>query len=199
MNLREMKSRMITGFNITCVGDDRAYSLLASKKGNNLGDKVARHVLSHIAPGYIEYDWLQRGSDERQYCSPHIDLPVTSIMRSKYGEYPEYHTSLDDLEHVVTEAGLEGGFKAIKLAIEAIEKNCMPIATNFCEPQLGKRGLYPDLSRKDNFNRDFDLMMGILTYADGNLDLVDIAEKLRAPVWELYSIVGKFRTAGLIK
>ena len=198
LNYKEMKRSTIAGFNITCVGDNRSYSLLASKYGDKLVDKVARHVLSHIYPDYHEYDWSQRGSDERQYCAPLIDLPVTSIMRTKYGEYPEYHTSLDDLENVVTPDGLEGGYIAIKLAIEAVEKNYMPIVKNYCEPQLGKRGLYPNLSKKGDLSDELKLMMGILTYADGKNDLIDMAEKNKVPVWEMYGAIKKLKLAELI-
>ena len=114
LNYKEMKKNIIAGFNITCIGDDRTYSFLPSRMNNTLSDNIAKHVLKHIYPNFKIYNWKDRGSDERQYCSPGIDLPVASLMRSKYGEYQEYHTSLDDLENVVSAKGLEGGYNLIK-------------------------------------------------------------------------------------
>ena len=71
-------------------------------------------MLSKIDPNYKSYTWFNRGSDERQYCAPGIDLPIASIMRTKYGEYPEHHTSQDELENVVTPEGLNGGYWALR-------------------------------------------------------------------------------------
>ena len=136
-----MKKNVIAGFNISCIGDDRTYSFLPSRKGNTLSDNIALHVLKYIYPNFIKYNWNDRGSDERQYCAPGIDLPIASLMRSKYGEYPEYHTSLDNLENVVSAQGLEGGYNLVKKSINALESNFKPKVKIFCEPQLGRRGL----------------------------------------------------------
>ena len=112
----------------------------SSRLGNTYSDSIARHVLKNIDPNFIEYKWSDRGSDERQYCSPLVDLPVCSIMRSKYGTYREYHTSMDNLDNVVNSKGLEGGYKALLESLNLIEENFSPIATKFCEPQLSRRG-----------------------------------------------------------
>lgn len=176
-NLDTMRARIRAGFNVTCVGDDRCYSFLPSRAGNTISDKVAIHVLKHIEGNFRQYTWLDRGSDERQYCAPGADLPVATIMRSKYGEYPEYHTSLDTLGGVVTSGGLAGGFGALKAAITILEKDFTPLVTTIGEPQLGKRGLYPDLSQKGSANHVRD-MMNMISYCDGRRSLFEIAELL---------------------
>ena len=104
--------------------------------------------LNGLMQNYIKYSWSDRGSDERQYCAPGIDLPVASILRTKHGKYPEYHTSLDNLEDVVTPEGLDGGYWVLRRTIEALENNKNYKVTVLCEPQMGKRGLYPTLSTK---------------------------------------------------
>ena len=196
-NLEEMKENIIAGFNITCVGDNRSYSYLPSRLGNTLSDNIAMHVLKWIDPNFVKYSWLDRGSDERQYCSPGIDLPVASILRTKYGEYPEYHTSLDNLETVVTYEGLEGGYIANKKAIEAIEKNKIFKSAILCEPQMSKRGLYPTLSTKDK-NEEISLMMNFISLCDGDTTLLDISEKLNLPIWSLYDLADKLEKNHLI-
>ncbi len=187
-NLDYLKSNVIAGFNISCVGDDRDYSYLPSRNGNTLSDNISQHVLNHIYPSYKIYDWSERGSDERQYCSPGVDLPIASIMRSKYGEYDEYHTSLDDLKNVVSPEGLGGGYKALMLAIEAIENNSYPKTTVLCEPNLGKRNLYPTLSGK-KLNHDVRLLKDVLSWSDGTNSLLEIADLIKMPIWNLYSTV----------
>ena len=74
-NLNALKAKVKAGFNLTCIGDDRSYSFLPSREGNTISDRVARHVLGHIDSNTTQYEWLDRGSDERQYCAPGIDLP----------------------------------------------------------------------------------------------------------------------------
>jgi len=196
-NLSTMKANMIAGFQITCLGDDRCYSYLPSRSGNTLSDRVSLHVLKYLAPNYKRYSFLDRGSDERQYCAPGVDLPVASIMRSKYHEYPEYHTSLDDLE-LVTPKGLEGGFTVLRQAIDVIENNCRPLVTVLCEPQLGQRGLYPTLGTK-NFTDSLNTLMNFIAYCDGTNSLLDIAEIIGKPVWELVPLYNKLCEQGLVR
>jgi len=187
-HLAALQQDVIAGFNVTCVGDERAYSLLPSRLGDTLSDKVARHVLKWIDPGFRTHRWHERGSDERQYCAPGVGLPIASIMRSMYGSYPEYHTSLDDLVSVVTPAGLAGGYQVLRHALEAIERHCHPRATVLGEPQLGKRGLYPSISTRTS-GAEALLMLDLLTWADGQHSLIDIADICEVPVWDLYPLL----------
>ena len=196
-NLEDLKNNVIAGFNVSCIGDERAYSYMPSRNGDTLSDKAAKHVLTHTDANFISYEWKDRGSDERQYCAPLVDLPISGILRSKWLAYEEYHTSLDDLERVVTPKGLEGGYKALKNALEVIERHCFPIVTTPCEPQLGRRGLYPTLSDK-NTKGDIRLMMELLTWSDGTKSLIEIADICGVPVWELYSIVDVLVSNGLL-
>ena len=196
-NLDEMKSNTVAGFNVTCIGDDREYSYLPSRTGESLSDRAAKHVLSWTDENYRNYSWLDRGSDERQYCSPGVDLPIASIMRSKYGTYPEYHTSLDDLENVVTPAGLEGGYWALRRTLEAIENNKRYKLNTFGEPQLGRRGLYNNLSIKGTPDQS-RIILNFLSYCDGHNDLIEIATKLSCPIWDLYPLIEILKQQNLI-
>lgn len=191
-----MKRNIIAGYNLSCVGDDRAYSYLSSRKGNTLADRVALNILRTSQPNFISYSFLDRGSDERQYCSPGIDLPVASIMRSKYGEYPEYHTSLDNLE-LVTPSGLYGSFDVYQQCLDLIERNERYRINCLCEPQLGKRGLYPSLSTKES-RKIVRNMINFIAYADGEKDLVEISDILQLPVKELYPIIDILRKNNLL-
>jgi aminopeptidase-like protein len=195
-NLTEMKRNIIAGFNLTCIGDNQNYSYLASRSGSTLADRVSTHVLSNLHPNFHQYSYLERGSDERQYCSPGVDLPVVSLMRTKYGEFPEYHTSLDNLDFISPE-GLFGGYEVVKKCIECLEANETLKLTVLCEPQLGKRGLYPTLSTKQSKSIVRD-MMNLLTYCDGSLDLIQIANQIGVPLWHLFETIEKLKENGLL-
>ena len=197
LRMDEMKQRVIAGFNLSCVGDDRAWSFLPSRHGNTLADRVARHVLQHMAPEYMRYSWLDRGSDESNYCAPGIDLPVASVMRSKYGAYPEYHTSLDTLDDVVTPRGLGDSFALYRRMIEALEQHCHPRALVLGEPQLGRRGLYPSLSKKGS-TRGVRTLLDLVSLSDGEQALVDIADTCKVPVWELVPMLDRLCEAGVL-
>lgn len=195
-HLDQLKKNVIAGFVITCIGDDRTYSFVPSRYGNTLSDKIAKHILHHLYPEYKEYSFLDRGSDERQYCYPGVELPIASIMRSKYCEYPEYHTSLDNLEFVTPE-GLFGGYTILKRTLEAIENNQIFNNILLCEPMLSKRKLYPNISTTD-ITSIVKRRWNILAYSDGNNDLIDIANIINVPVWNLYDEIKLLLSKSLI-
>jgi aminopeptidase-like protein len=196
-HLDDMKKNTEAGFVLTCIGDERAYSFLHSRQANTLADRVASVVMKHHAPDFVEYSYLDRGSDERQYCSPGVDLPVVSIMRTKYNSYPEYHTSLDDLS-LITPDGLQGGYDAVKKCIELLEHNFTYRATTLCEPQLGKRGLYPTLSTR-GAGYAVRNMTNVLAYSDGTRDVAQLAHDIGLNPAEAVTICEQLADKGLLE
>lgn len=195
-NLDAMRKNTIAGFVLTCVGDDRTYSYLESRNGNTLSDRVLTNVLKDVYPEYKTYSYLDRGSDERQYNAPGVDLPVCDFCRSKYGEYPEYHTSADDMS-LISPRGLSGAYRVMTQVLAALEMNGFYRVNCLCEPQLGKRGLYPTESRKGIYH-EVKKLTNLIAYADGERDLIEISTKIGVPLVELIPIVEKLVAAGLL-
>ena len=187
---------MIAGFVITCIGDNNNYSYLPSRNGNTLSDRASKSALMYNVKNFKTYSFLDRGSDERQFCSPNVDLPICSIMRSKYHEYSEYHTSEDDLKFISSE-GLQGGFDILKKTLEIIEFNYIYKAKFPCEPQLGKYKLYPKMSIKDNYAESKNLI-NFLAHCDGKNDLIEISNKINVNPIDLIELSSKLFKLNLI-
>jgi aminopeptidase-like protein len=196
-HLEHLQKHLLAGFVVTCAGDERTYSYLATPQENTVADRVAGHVLTHAAPSFQKYSFLERGSDERQFCSVGARLPVVSLMRSKYATYPEYHTSLDNLS-LVSPQGLGGTFEVAKTIIQILEANDTWQTTCVGEPQLGKRGLYPTLSTATS-GLSVRTMMNVLAFADGTLDLIALADRIGAPAGDLIPIIQALVQAGLLR
>lgn len=196
-HLFKLQKSMVAGFNLSCVGDNRDYSIVESRHADTLADRVLKNVLHyHTDNKYSTYSFLKRGSDERQYNAPGVDLPVVGFCRSKFGEYPEYHTSADDLS-LVSPEGLKGAYDVMKQVIDALELNNKYKMKVLCEPQLGKRGLYPTISQKGSYD-EIEAMTNFIAYADGKNDLLDISNTINVSVRELMKIIGKLQSAELI-
>ena len=196
---KQLKKNVVAGFNVVCVGDNRCYSYLPSRDGNTLSDKILKHVLKSKKKKYYTYKWIDRGSDERQYCSPGIDLPIATFMRSKYGTYPEYHTSLDNLGNVVTPLGLNGSYHILKLTIKTLEENHFYKTKFLGEPHLSKRKMYPTTSIKNNISGELRKMMDVISYSDRKTSIIEIADKLSMSIRDLNQIIYKLEKKKLIR
>jgi aminopeptidase-like protein len=186
-NILDLKRRVIGGYNLSCVGDERQHSCMLSKYENTPADDALIEAYKKLNLKYKKYSFLKRGSDERQYNSPGIDLSIASIFRSKYGEYPEYHTSLDNFETVVTEKGIEESYKLAKTSISILLKKIIPKNKILCEPQMSKRNLYPSISSNSR-PKITKSIMDFLQYSDGKNDLNRIAKKINIKIKEAKKI-----------
>lgn len=196
-HLNELKTNVKAGWVLTCIGDERNYSYVPTRFGNTFTDRISKKILEDRAFPYTLYSFLDRGSDERQFCFPGIDLPIGSLMRSKYQEFPEYHTSFDNLDFV-TPLGLLGGFEMLRGAISIAEANRFMKTTTLCEPQLSKRNLYPDTSFR-NSSLGVKDQMNVLTYCDGDHDLLEIAKICDLKFQDVETIVSTLENAGLVE
>ena len=177
-NLQVLKQNVIGGYNLSCIGDERQHSCMFSKYLNSPSDYALKEAYKKLKiKKYKVYSFLKRGSDERQFNSPGIDLPISSIFRTKYGEYPEYHTSLDDFK-IVTLSGVKGGFDVAKKSIQILLETIYPKSRIFCEPQLSKRGLYETLSLKNN-SYESKRFLDFLQYSDGKNSLKKISKNIK--------------------
>lgn len=195
-HLEHLKNTVRAGWVITCIGDDRSYSYLPSRNGNTLADRVSKQMIALSGNHFDVYTYLDRGSDERQYCSPQVDLPVASLMRSKYGTYPEYHSSLDDL-NLVTPTGLDGGLQMMKSVVNILEKEKRWNSSFACEAQLGKRGLYPSLSTAESA-KEVAGLVNVLAYCDGTMSEREIAELCLLSEVQVHELIGVLFKAGLV-
>ena len=219
-NIDIMKKNITAGFNLTCVGDDRTYSIVHSRYGDTLADKVLTEVLKEHYPDYDDYSYLKRGSDERQYQAPGVDIPLVCFCRSKYHVYPEYHTSGDNMS-IVSPEGFYGAFSVMRKCIDKLEtgesagtgsvthperashRNLSPLTHKFrvtclCEPQLGKRGLVPTMSSKETYQETL-AMKDVLAYADGTHDIEGLAEVIEQPIEVVEKVVDQLLSAGLLE
>lgn len=172
-NLNQLHNKLLFGYTITCIGDNKKFSFLADKNENSLVNRFTIDFFNKNKIKFKKYSWLDRGSDERQFCSPNIELPIASIMRSKYNTFREYHTSLDTYGNVVKQRYLTQSVNLIKKLIKSIEKITVPYTHIKGEPFMTKHKLYPTLSDKNQKNT-IGNVMNILSYCNNKNMISDI-------------------------
>ncbi|HMQ67466.1 MAG TPA: DUF4910 domain-containing protein [Ignavibacteria bacterium] len=194
-----LKRELEAGFVITCIGDNGKFTYKKSRRGDTLSDRAALLVLREKGNEFNAEDFFPTGSDERQYCSPGFDLPVGSLMRTRYGKYEEYHTSADNKEFISFEA-MEESVRTYIEILDVIENNFTYInQLPECEPQLGKRDLYPTLGSSKNTEEMVSSLMWVLNMSDGKNDMISIAEKSGLPFELLHRSALKLEESGLLK
>lgn len=192
-----LKRHLVAGYVVTCAGDDAPFTYKRSRRGDTLADRAALHVLSRFPDTKVRA-FFPQGSDERQYGSPGFDLPVGSIMRSMYGTYSEYHTSLDNRDFI-SFAALQGTVDVYERVLRALEhngrfRNLAP----YGEPNLGKRGLYPERGTERPEER-VAATLWVLNYSDGLHDLLQIADMSGLGVGILADAARACVAAGLLE
>ncbi len=199
-NLIKLKKNLIAGYTLTCIGDERNHSCIFSKYENSPSDYALIDAYKKLKiKKFKKYSFLDRGSDERQYNSPGVDLPISVICRTKFGSFPEYHTSLDDF-NLVTLKGINGGFNVAKSAIKILLKKIYPKNKILCEPLMSKRNLYntSPVKGKSAHSKVSRIYMNFLQYSDGRNSLEQISKKIKMNFNVVKKIYYELRKSKLI-
>lgn len=196
---RERAGLIRHGVVLTGVGDSGGVTYKRSRQGNAYIDRAMTHVLKHYGQSYRIIDFFPYGYDERQYCSPGFNLPVGCFMRSPHGEYPEYHTSADNLEFVTPEA-LQDSLAILLKAMYVIENDAVLVSTNpYCEPQLGRRGLYRAIAGQKEGALQEMALLWVLNMADGHHTLLDMAERADTPFEAIHAAAQALKNCELVR
>ena len=191
--------RVKHGLVLSCLGDPGKFTYKRSRRGDAEIDRAIEHMLTHCGHEFNILDFAPYGYDERQYCSPGINLPVGCFMRTPNGCYPQYHTSADDLS-LVTPSALGDSLIQLLRVIQVLEENRCYINLNpECEPQLGRRGLYQQIGgTKDAATKEM-AMLWTLSMSDGKHDLLDIALRAHLPFEQISQATAALLKAELLE
>jgi len=187
------------GLVLTGLGDRGKVTYKKSRRGEAVIDRVMKHVLKHSGQDHRIIDFMPYGYDERQFCSPGFDLSVGSFMRTPHGEYPEYHTSADNLD-LVSPSSLGLSYEHCLNAFSVLEHNRTYLNLNpKCEPQLGKRGLYRAIAGQQEKQIRELALLWVLNLSDGTHSLLDIAERSGMPFPEIRQSAESLAACGLLE
>ncbi len=183
---------------LSCLGDRGSLTYKRSRRGDALIDRAASHVLRHSGEHTL-LDFVPYGYDERQYCSPGFDLAVGCLTRTPNGKYPEYHTSADDLDFVTPEH-LAHSLCACEAILDVLEHEAHYQNLNpYCEPQLGKRGLYDGVAGKRELPSMELALLWVLNQSDGEHGLLEIAERSGLEFNVIHNAATALRKTGLLE
>jgi aminopeptidase-like protein len=198
LNQEKLKA-ICHGLVLTGLGGPGNLCYKRSRRGDAAIDRAAAHVLRQRSADATIRDFVPYGYDERQYCSPGINLAVGCLSRTPYGEYPEYHTSADDL-NFVTAGQLEDSFRACQSILNVLERDATYVNLNpMCEPQLGRRGLYGATGGAAERRTREMALLWVLNLSDGVNSLLDIAERSQLPFETVSRAAAVLEQQGLLR
>jgi aminopeptidase-like protein len=193
---KEAAQRVRHGLVLTCIGDGGSFHYKKSRRGDAEIDRAAVHVLSHATRSAEILDFSPLGYDERQFCSPGFNLPVGCLMRSVWGTFPEYHTSADNLDFIKP-AALAESLRVCAGIVNVLEKNKKYRSLNpHCEPELGRRNLYP--AAGDASTSELSARLWVLNLSDGENSLLDMAERSKLPFQSISEAADVLEKSGLL-
>jgi aminopeptidase-like protein len=194
---RDCVDRIRHGLVLTCIGDAGGFHYKKSRRGDAEIDRAVAHVLRHQSEPFEILEFTPYGYDERQYCSPGFNLPVGCLMRSVWGSFPEYHTSADNLDFIRPES-LARSLRLCESIVEVLENNTCYVNQNpFCEPQLGRRNLYPATGGEASGQERLALLW-LLNFSDGTNSLLDIADRSQLRFDVISSAARRLLEGGLL-
>lgn len=194
---RHQVDRIRHGLVLTGIGNSAGFHYKKSRRGSAEVDRAVAHVLRHQKEAFEILEFSPYGYDERQYCSPGFNLPVGCLMRSVWGTFPEYHTSADNLKFIRPDS-LAAALRLCTATVDVLENNRAYMNQNpYCEPQLGKRNLYRSMGGK-SIGAEINARLWVLNLSDGELSLLDIAERSGVPFTEIRQAAALLQESGLL-
>ncbi len=191
--------RVRHGLVLTGVGDRGGLTYKRSRRADADIDRAMVHVLKHSGEAHSIIEFFPYGYDERQYCSPGFDLPVGCLMRTPHGEYPEYHTSADNLDFIESGSLVET-YERCLAVFHLLEQNRTYLNLNpKGEPQLGRRGLYRQIAGQQGKHSQELVILWVLNLSDGRHSLLDIAERANVPFEDVRQATDALLACNLLK
>jgi len=190
-------ARIRAGLVLACLGDRGKITYKMARDEEAVVNHAMDWVLQEAGADYEQRAFVPYGYDERQYCSPGFNLPIGCLMRTPPGEYPEYHTSADDLDLLDAAALADSALKLLQFVRVVDQNRTLTNQSPFCEPQLGKRGLYGSLG---GTSKSAELaMLWVLNQSDGRNSLLDIAWRSWTPWADLVTAAARLEAVGLLR
>lgn len=192
-------SRIKHGLVLTGIGDAEFCTYKKNRRGDADIDRAVGHILKHSGSPHRITEFIPYGYDERQYCSPGFNLAVGCFSRTPHSQYPEYHTSADNLEFVKPQS-LAESLGHCQSVMDVLEHNRTYVNQNpHCEPQLGKRGLYRAVGGQAGEKSMEMALLWVLNLSDGEQSLLDIAERADMSFSRIREAAEALLKAGLLQ
>jgi len=179
-NLNRLKKNILAGYILSCLGRGKKINILQKYK-ENISSSLLNNFIQKNSYKHSYKNWEERGSDERQFCSPNINLPFSVITKNKFFEYKQYHTSLDDINYIKDNDILHS-YTFFKKFIDYVEKQKIYLSQKKVEPFLSKYNLYSKISSSFHKNKDQTNLINVIDYCDGSKTITEISNILKIDI-----------------